>query len=492
MNRLPHDSDPDEHNPVPESADDGTPGVTSGSTNPTPDCEPMTPGEFAALRRQHKAESDAALARIHRATAAGVTGQPSVIAANPNKPKPPSKGSQPALTKAKPPWKPPNADPTPPSRRLITSSADKIDMQPTLWLVPDFIVVGGLNLIAGDGGFGKSSLTIHLAACLSMGEPCFGLNYATAGQMRTLLVSCEDSRSATIIPRLAAAGAALAYISFVDDIAVGDNDSIPFVLSPSGIEALEQAIVEAGDVAAVIIDPVSAFLPEGIDDHKDSHVRRMLRPLAQMAERTGVAIILIKHLSKSDSGNGGNLVAGSRAYVNASRAAFLVGPDPTEEAEEDSRVLVYAKRNLTKRRKGLVFKAVSLTEEEAELVLALKQAKKLTEPEREALREQLFRLEWLGETDATDMDLAKARCGDAPSGNRERRIEDCLSWLRSFLGYKIRLADDVMTEARKAGFSKKTVYAAKKKDKAIRASNRGISHGKWHWWVEQVEPPLPE
>src|SRR5262249_32150936 len=160
------------------------------------------------------------------------------------------------------------------------------------------------------------------------------------------------------------------------------------------------------------IDPVSAFVPDQIDDHKDAHARRMLRPLAEMAERTGVAVIVIKHLNKSDSGNGGNLVSGSRAYVNAARAAFLLGPDPDDE-DGDGRVLVFCKRNLTTRRRGLKFRAVALPPAAQDLVLGLPQAAALSEEDREKLRGQLFRLAWLGETDATDADLARARRGKA-------------------------------------------------------------------------------
>ncbi len=240
----------------------------------------------------------------------------------------------------------------------------------------------------------------------------------------------------------------------------------------------------------VVIDPISAFVPDQLDDHKDAHTRRMLRPLADMAERLNVAVVLIKHLSKSETGNGANLVAGSRAYVNAARAALLVGADPDHGDEDDRRVLVFTKRNLTRRQKGIAFRAASLSEYEQDLVLGLPQAEGLNEKQQQALREQLFRLEWLGDTDATDKDLARARRGTEQSAStREERLQGCLTWLRGYLSDGVKPSEEVVAAGKKAGFGRNIVYESRKLDPNLKYSNKGNYAGKWHWWYEPPSRP---
>lgn len=63
------------------------------------------------------------------------------------------------------------------------------------------------NLEAGDGGLGKSLITLHLAARGSRGPCCCGLDYSPPPPWETLLVSCEDDYEDTVLPRLLAANA---------------------------------------------------------------------------------------------------------------------------------------------------------------------------------------------------------------------------------------------------------------------------------------------
>jgi hypothetical protein len=57
------------------------------------------------------------------------------------------------------------------SARLATTCLSKIRPKPLHFLVPDLIPLGKLGMIAGDGGHGKSSITLHMAACVTRGLP---------------------------------------------------------------------------------------------------------------------------------------------------------------------------------------------------------------------------------------------------------------------------------------------------------------------------------
>ncbi len=236
------------------------------------------------------------------------------------------------------------------------------------------------------------------------------------------------------------------------------GEEVPFTLAD--IDALDATLDERPDVALVVIDPVSAFIPGKVDDHRDAEVRGLLRPLAELAARRNIAVVLIKHLNKSDSGNAGNLVAGSRAYVNAARAAFLVGPDPTDKEGSGRCVMIYVKRNLTSRCKGLAYskRVPSLAEQDE--VLAHPRASALTGEQQTLLRRQLFRVEWEGETDVTDKDLARARRGMG-EGSTTTRADEAAAWLKKFLAAKSRPAKEVFENGKQEqGFTERNLRDA--------------------------------
>jgi putative DNA primase/helicase len=378
----------------------------------------------------------------------------------------------------------PTPDAPPRKRTVRLTCCDRLQMRPVRWLVPDFFPRGAVSIVAGDGGEGKSAITLHLAAKVSRGECCLGRVYGPPAAAVVVLVGCEDGVEQTVLPRLAAAGADLSRVRTLDATVIASGEELPFTLGH--VDALDNALSELQGVAMVIIDPVSAFIPGSVDDHRDSDVRGLLRPLAELAEKYDIAVVLVKHLNKSDSGNSGNLVAGSRAYVNAARAAFLVGPDPTDENGQRC-VMVFSKRNLTPRSKGLAYKKATLTLAEQDEVLSLPQASELTADDRDKLRAQLFKVEWLGDTDVTDRDLARARRGAGEKKGDNTAAAEAAEWLRNYLAGGPVWSDTVFADGEEAGLSKKDLYAGKAAA-GIKASNQGSFGGKWHWHLPGHRP----
>jgi hypothetical protein len=119
-----------------------------------------------------------------------------------------------------------------------------------------------------------------------------------------------NGASDTIVPRLHAAEADCGRVHIVS--AVRDDTELArgFDLQRD-LASLEDLIAELGDVVAVAIDPISAYLGRGIDSHKNAEVRSVLEPLAQMAERTGIAVLTVTHLSKNGVGSAINRFLGS-------------------------------------------------------------------------------------------------------------------------------------------------------------------------------------
>jgi hypothetical protein len=84
------------------------------------------------------------------------------------------------------------ADPIDEQASLQTRTLAGMRPKPIRWIVPGYIPLGKVVLFAGDGGHGKSTLTLYLAACRSRGLAAFGLEDAAPLTCETLLIQCED------------------------------------------------------------------------------------------------------------------------------------------------------------------------------------------------------------------------------------------------------------------------------------------------------------
>jgi DNA polymerase-1 len=90
---------------------------------------------------------------------------------------------------------------------------------------------------------------------------------------------------------------------------------------------------------AVLVAPPS----EDVNPNSDKEVRRALTPVKQLAERLGVAVLIVRHLNKTPGGNHLYRGGGSIGIIGAARVGLLVGPHPDDE---DLRVLAGQKSNL--------------------------------------------------------------------------------------------------------------------------------------------------
>ena len=81
-----------------------------------------------------------------------------------------------------------------------------------------------------------------------------------------------------------------------------------------------------------------------MNSNRDQDVRRALTPLKRMAERTGAAVVLVRHLNKTPGGNPLYRGGGSIGIIGAARSGMVVGKHPDDE---ELRVLAGQKNNLS-------------------------------------------------------------------------------------------------------------------------------------------------
>jgi AAA domain len=117
------------------------------------------------------------------------------------------------------------------------------------------------------------------------------------------------------------------------------------------VPLIRDAIIETG-ARLVIIDPMDAFLADGVNAYQSHAVRRALTPLKMLAEETRTAIVAISHLNKNSRVSPLYRIIGSIANTGAARSVLLVALDPEDE---DSRILAGVKANLSTIPKSMVF-----------------------------------------------------------------------------------------------------------------------------------------
>lgn len=300
------------------------------------------------------------------------------------------------------------------------------------WLWYPYIPFGKLTIIQGNPGEGKTFFAMQLAAActnrkfLPQMEPFepFNMIFQTA----------EDSLGDTVKPRLLSAEADLEKVLVIDDT---DN---PLTLAD---ERIENAIRE-NDARLVIIDPLQAFLGANVDMNRANEVRPIFRRLAEVAQATNCAIVMIGHLNKASGSQSTYRGLGSIDITAVVRSLLFIGK---VKAEPTTRVIVHEKSSLAPPGQSLAF---SLGDEKG------------------------FR--WMGAYDISAEDLLAGGEGN----KTELKQEQAVKLIEEFLseGRKVSIAE-INKEATERGISERTVRLARNSMGDKIASER---QGK-DWWI---------
>jgi len=182
---------------------------------------------------------------------------------------------------------------------------------------------------------------------------------------------------AEVLGDLEAAGADLGLSTIVNGLPGGE----PFRI-PDHMPLLRAKVIETG-ARLVVVDPLYGFLdPKALSD---AQVRRALKPLVTLADETGAAVLVVRHLTKK-SGKAMYQGGGSIAVVALARTAMRVDADPEHPGRS---VLAVVKCNLGPRAPSIRYRLV-------ERIVAPDEDQGLTAPA----------VAWLGTTELTADDLA--------------------------------------------------------------------------------------
>jgi hypothetical protein len=393
-------------------------------------------------------------------------------------------------------------EPPPPAgdERVVFETLATLKAKPVRYAVPKRVPWGKLVLVAGDGGTGKSTWARHLAARLTTGRPAFGADYATPPPCTVIMFAAEDGWEDVVIPSLVAEGADLnrvVRVPYVESEKDGKPARVVFGLEH--LAALKAKLAERPDVRCIIIDPIASFVGRcRIDDHKASELRQVLDPLNELAESTGVLILVLAHVNKASAAKAVYRIAGSTAYVTAVRLAYLLGQDPDDDSR---RLLMPVKKNLLGVADDAVaFRLVRLDPSEVETHRRHPAFSELADDDFAEIADQMARLEFDAPVAA---DPNRVMGGRQPDGDgRRHKREQCVEWLAGFLAEYAYPSEEVFAAGDLAGFSKALVYTARKafnertEDAGqVWATNKANPDGAYWWgignprqWRRRPEP----
>jgi hypothetical protein len=220
-------------------------------------------------------------------------------------------------------------------RRLVSPAEIKEKLLRWLWL--DRLPLGGIAVIDGDPGSGKSSVTYDIAARVTTGSSMPACTIATA-PAGVVLIQGEDLAGGTVLPALRAAGADLDKIRLLDRERFIES---PLQL-PKDMEIIKQAAREV-QAKLVVIDPFTAFLAG--NSNGDAAVRKALGPLSVFAEQQDLTVVVIRHLRKSGASNPLYAGLGSIGVIGAVRSGLVVLADPCSD-NKHQHILAQTKGNL--------------------------------------------------------------------------------------------------------------------------------------------------
>ena len=232
---------------------------------------------------------------------------------------------------------------------------------------------------------------------------------------------------------------------------------------------LEQAISTIGDVALVIIDPISSYMGK-TDSYKNAEVRGVLEPASEMAERMRVAILSITHFSKGNANNRTKALhrfIGSIAFTGAPRAAFAVIEDP----DNDGRMLLlHAKNNIAPKPQGLAYRLAQ---------------KVVGEPDKRIIASFVV---WDDQPVAMTADQAMATITETDEDRGALR--EAMDFLCEHLGRGWQNSEATIKAAAKAGIAERTLKRARAALKVNAMKSRVT--GNWVIALPGVDPEVAQ
>ena len=194
------------------------------------------------------------------------------------------------------------------------------------WLWKPFIPYGKVTIIEGDGGDGKTSMILTIAAMLSQGTQPPALERGhlqpslSVDPITTFYLTNEDEVADSSLKRFIRAGGNVHRFAYSGEL-------------QHHMTIVEEELLEAiycSGCQLLIIDPFQAFLPTETNLNSVSKMRPVFTMLSNIAKTTGVAIVLVGHLNKNESSKDIHRGFGTADIAASVRSILMVEMDKND------------------------------------------------------------------------------------------------------------------------------------------------------------------
>lgn len=191
------------------------------------------------------------------------------------------------------------------------------------WCWKPYLPYGKVSIIEGDGGDGKTTMILTVAAMLSAGiqPPALERGHLLPSQscdpITTFYLTNEDEVADSSLKRFIRAGGVAERFAYS-----GELEHHMTLVEDELLSAIEQT-----HARLLIIDPFQAFLPEGTNMGSITKMRAIFTTLGNIAKSTGVAIVLVGHLNKSEGSKDIHRGFGSADIAASVRSILMVEMD---------------------------------------------------------------------------------------------------------------------------------------------------------------------
>jgi hypothetical protein len=368
---------------------------------------------------------------------------------------------------------------------LILTSMDTVKEELVEWLVEPYFPLGELHILGADTTMGKSMVCMHVAAQLSLGEPCFGLSYPRHEPVHSLFASREDSKRKTVLPRLQALGADLKRVKLIDGLPGQKGKIEPFSLAE--LDRLKKELDKDPKIKYIVIDPVDSYISgTGVDDFRAASLRdKIIDPMQELCIERQLVIMMILHLNKGDSKKASHRLANSSAYSTGSRVGYMAFAEP---GSETNRVFGCTKINCGQKPASLLYRICLCGPSRTSHVLANTKVK-MTTQEQERYAKQLVVAEFIGFTDLSPDDCCAAEQEEEQENQFD--TDKAAKWLRTYLQHGPKPALDCLQDGNKylcENFSDKWWRGKILTKKCGGKSKRDGANACWVWCLENQTP----
>lgn len=316
---------------------------------------------------------------------------------------------------------------------------DEDEIENVDWIEEDVIGTGGITIIAGEGGLGKSQIAMSFAATISNGDrfPCSDHD---TDRGYVLVMSSEDKKKSVIMPRLKAAGADLSMVKeykCYEKVTDEKGKKTLVRRSLQDYEWFDRVLAERSDTRLVIMDSIKSFLGPGVNENSELDVRNVLEPISKILEERNVALLGISHTNKGGNDtSANNLLSGTQAYRNIVRCLFYTFMDN----EEEGRLFLAAnKNNEGALHKTFVYRITPTTVKKRNSELVVKTS----------------RVDWEDELSDLTCNDCLARHRDRSRGVKRRHVkkEEVIAFLRQIVNEGPIRSKDLDAKALQAGYT---------------------------------------